>query len=331
MASYERLLIFSTMPHRLVWIWVVSLALGFQVLDERSVGKLLDWSLIDYIRDVLLGDAVAPLRASLEYGGSWFGAMPAAGLGVIATKLVGVYPGNAGRGLPLVRGVVVGFDASTGDPLVLADAGPLTGYRTAAATCLGLELLGYRGGGKAGLIGAGVQGFYHARCLLEHYGVEELVVYDVDKERARGLVERLGGPVKLGSLEEIYESRVIVAATTSKEPVVRGSLLGRETWVASVGAPRPVWELDEETLSRAGCVLADTREGFMEESGEALHLPENVRVADMRRVVRGDEECTPGDLRVYKGVGTALFDLAALLQLVDKLQDRIRGVKGGRE
>ncbi|MEB3847006.1 MAG: ornithine cyclodeaminase family protein [Desulfurococcales archaeon] len=296
------------------------MALGFRVLDEGSVEELLDWGLIDYIRDVLLGDAVAPLRASLEYGGSWFGAMPAAGLGVIATKLVGVYPGNAGRGLPLVRGVVVGFDASTGDPLVLADAGPLTGYRTAAATCLGLELLGYRGGGRAGLIGAGVQGFYHARCLLEHYGVEELVVYDVNTERAKGLVERLGGPAKLGSLEEIYESRVIVTATTSKEPVVQGSLLREGTWVASVGAPRPVWELDEVTLSRAGCVLADTREGFMEESGEALHLPENVRVADMRSVVRGEEECTPGGLRVYKGVGTALFDLAAVLQLVDKLQ-----------
>lgn len=296
-------------------------------LEDKDLEEILDFkALIDNVRRVLLSDSVAPLRASLFHNGVWLGAMPSAGLGLQAVKVVGLYPRNPERGLPYVRGVVLGFSEEAGELLFIADAGPVTGYRTAAATCLALKLMGYSGEGPVAIIGAGVQSWYHARCLNEVFGVGDFIVYDKEPVRAESFSERLSRRVKCiaaGSLPEaLQDARLIVAATTSREPVVKGSLLGEGVYVASIGAPRPVWELDEATMRRAGCILVDTREGFHGESGEALHLPEGVDVVELRSVLIG-EDCSWGDLRAYKSVGTALFDLAASLAIAERVRGKV--------
>ena len=288
-------------------------------LGAGDVERLMDpRGIVEAVREVLRSDAVAPLRASLEYGGTWLGAMPAAGLGFHAVKVVGVYPGNVVRGLPLVRGILVVLDGETGDLLFAADAGPVTAWRTAAASALALEVLGYRGGGVLGIIGAGVQGRTHAKLLIDLYSPEEVLVYSRTKARAEALASELGGQaVPLEKL--LREADVIVAATLSREPVVRGRLLKARAYVVSVGAPKPVWEVDREALTRAGCLLVDTLEGYRSEAGEAEDEPEGLRVVELRDVVRGVEECRPVELSVYKSVGTALFDLAAAVYLARKL------------
>lgn len=293
-------------------------------LGEKELEELLDFKrLIDNIKRVLLSDSVAPLRASLEHNGVWLGAMPAAGLGMQAVKIVGLYPRNPERGLPYIRGVVLGFDEETGDALFMADAGPVTGFRTAAASCLALELMGYRGEGPVGIIGAGIQSQYHARCINEVFGADDMIVYDIDRGRAESFASKLQFNVRVaGSLEEVLSaSRLVVAATTSREPVVKGSLLGSGVYVASIGAPRPVWELDEDVMLRAKCLLVDTREGFLNESGEALHLPEGVGTLELVEALKGGE-CGWGDLKVYKSVGTAFFDLAAAITIREALEKR---------
>jgi len=297
---------------------------GMVFLGEKELEELLDFKeLINNIKRVLLSDSVAPLRASLEHNGVWLGAMPAAGLGMQAVKIVGLYPRNPERGLPYIRGVVLGFDEETGDVLFLADAGPVTGFRTAAASCLALELMGYRGEGPVGIIGAGVQSKYHARCIREVFRAEDFIVHDIDKVRAESFAEKMPSSVKVRtsrSLEEVLtDSRLVVSATTSREPVVKGSLLGEGVYVVSIGAPRPVWELDEVVLLRAKCLLVDTREGFLNESGEALHFPEDVETRELVEVLKG-HGCGWGDLRVYKSVGTALFDLAASLTIREAIK-----------
>jgi alanine dehydrogenase len=291
-----------------------------KVVTASEVEELLGWDLVDDIRSVLLSDAQAPPRVSLTRGGVWLGVMPGAGLGVQAVKIVGVYPANPRRGLPLVRGLLVAVRESDGEPLYIADAAPLTAYRTAAATCFALSLLGYRGEEPVAIVGAGVQGSYHARCLGERYGIDEILVVDEDRVKAEELAKKLGGGARVaGSRDEIYGSKLIVTATTSTRPVVEGSKLRRGTYVASIGAPRPVSELDEEALRRAACILADTVEGYWSEAGEASYTPEWVKVVDLRSLARGEESCDHGDIAIYKSVGTALFDLAAALYLGRKL------------
>ncbi|WP_219336909.1 ornithine cyclodeaminase family protein [Pyrodictium delaneyi] len=286
-------------------------------LSNKEVDQLVDPAeLVEDVERVLRSTGVvAPARLGLEHRGSWLGVMPSAGQGFYAVKVVGVYPGNPGRGLPLVRGRLFLVDAETGELLLEADAEAATGWRTAAATAVALRLLGGTGG-VLGVLGAGVQASYHLRLLTRLYRYEHVMVYSPTRNRAEKLAAQYGGEVaEPGRL--LREADTVIAATTSREPVVLGRLLRSGAVVASVGAPRPVRELDQDTLARAQCVLVDTRKGVLSESddvGEKL-----VEVVELGEALRGVKNCMPGEIRVYKSVGTAILDLAIALHLYRRL------------
>ncbi|GAB6148093.1 ornithine cyclodeaminase family protein [Stetteria hydrogenophila] len=292
---------------------------SMMLLGAGDVERLMDArGLVEAVREVLVSDAVAPPRVSLEHGGAWLAAMPAAGLRLHVVKAVGIYPGNVALGLPLIRGVLVALDEGTGEALLAADAGAVTAWRTPAASALALEVLGYRGGGVLGVVGAGVQGRMHARILSSLYRPERILVYSITGRRAEKLASEVGGEV--APLERLLkESDVVVAATLSREPVVRGRLLKSGAYVVSVGAPKPVHEVDRDALARAGCLLVDTLDGYRREAGEAEDEPEGLEVVELRDVVRGVAECRPREVAVYKSVGTGLFDLAAAVYLARRL------------
>jgi len=169
-------------------------------LSAEELNRLVDpVKLMDTIEKVLKSDAVAPVRPSVEIGGSWFSSMLAGGLGYYVVKLVGVYPNNPQRGLPLVRGEVLLFDAETGDLLMEADASTFTAWRTAAATALALRILGAKGA-VLGIVGAGTQGRFHARLIKDVFNVYKILVYDMERQRAERLAEEVnGGVVELES------------------------------------------------------------------------------------------------------------------------------------
>ncbi len=56
--------------------------------------------------------------------------------GVLVTKLITAYPGNAARDLPAISGIVAVFDAETGAMLMVIDGRSLTARRTAATAAL---------------------------------------------------------------------------------------------------------------------------------------------------------------------------------------------------
>ncbi len=265
----------------------------------------------DVARILSGGDSVAPLRASLIYRGTWFAAMPAAGEGLIAVKLVGVYPGKPGRGLPLVRGLLLLFDAGTGEPLLEADAGAATGWRTAAATALALRLLG-GDRGVLGVVGAGVQAEYHLRLLARVARFEGFLVYSRRPGRAAALARRYGAEPVDSLSRLVGASDTVLLATTSTRPLVDApEALGKT--VASVGAPRPVRELGRGLLVAARCVVADTVEGVVAEAGE--YEPGLFELVGLGELAAGRGRCGWGGARVYKSVGTALLDLAIALHL----------------
>ncbi len=250
----------------------------------------------------------------MEHRGSWVAVMLAAGQGYFAVKVVGVYPGNPARGLPLVRGRLMLFDANTGSLLLEAPAEQPTGWRTAAASALALRLMGFRGGGTLGVIGAGVQASYHVRLLTQVFAFDRLLVYSRTRARAERLAALYGG--RYADLEQLLRSStVVVAATTSRTPVVKGALLRSGAYVVSVGAPRPVRELDDDVIRRARCVVVDTREGVLSESDD---VPGWARVVELAELLRGARCEGEGDVAVYKSVGTASLDLAVAMHLYER-------------
>src|SRR5204863_10179840 len=80
-----------------------------------------------------------------------FRAMPALGAGHALLKWVTSFPGNPGRGLPTVMGVVLLSSAEDGRLVAAFDAGAVTALRTGAAAVLAAETLGRPG--SAAVIG----------------------------------------------------------------------------------------------------------------------------------------------------------------------------------
>lgn len=277
------------------------------LLNDRAVELLVDpGRLVEEIRRALLDPtAVEAEREAITIGGSWFAAMTAGDDSIVSVKNVGVYPGNPQRGLPLVRALTLVFDSRTGEPLLAYEANSATGLRTAAASLLAAKLLGARKGGVLGIIGAGAQATWHGLVFKRLLPPSEILVHSRTRGRAERLASMLGGRA-VGLEEANRESDILVAATSSREPVVLGELLRTDAIVISVGAPAPVRELDETVRRRARCLLADTRPGVLRESpdGEGWE-----RVVGLDELLRG-KACSPGDVRVYKSVGRPLFDLA---------------------
>ncbi|MCE4625991.1 MAG: NAD(P)-binding domain-containing protein [Desulfurococcales archaeon] len=285
------------------------------VLHDPAVEKILDpIALIEDIRVTLTSDAAEAPRHGVSLGDTWYASMTSMGLGLITTKMVGVYLRNPTIGLPLVRSISAVYHQDTGEPLILYEANKATAYRTAAATALALQLLGAREGGILGIIGAGVQGRHHGLLLKEVFKPRIVLVASRTREKAESLARELGGRA-VERRELLSEADIIVSATTSTTPVVEGALLRPGAIVASVGAPSPVRELDEETGKRGVCLLADTREGVLRESEDYRGF---VRVVDLAEALKG-EECRAGEVKVYKSVGRSLFDHAVSVQLVRKL------------
>src|ERR1700704_1423671 len=114
---------------------------------------------VDAVRDAFIayarGEWTMPPKVYVPaYPAGDFRAMPALGSGHALLKWVTSFPGNPGRGLPTVSGVVLLSDAETGELKALLDAGAVTALRTGAAAVLAAETLGRSDAATAAVIGA---------------------------------------------------------------------------------------------------------------------------------------------------------------------------------
>ena len=287
-------------------------------IDEGQVLKLFNAEgLVEDVSKALInlhrGLGNVPDRVGIHVKGNWWGLMfgHVEGFGV-AVKVVNMYPGNRARGLRTIQGIVVFFDEDTGTPLAMIDAPSLTGLRTAAASALSTivvkaptEVLGF--------IGAGEQARYHLMLFSKLFKISKIIV----NSRSRGSALNLASQARSIGIDAevaddpsvvVSKSSTVIAATTSTKPVI--TVKPREgSHVISVGAPKPVVEVERSVLEGASCILVDTRDGVLRESGEDFS---GLRLVELAEVLTGEESCRfNGGYTVYKSVGFAALDLAA--------------------
>lgn len=251
----------------------------------------------EVIRSAYFAEARSLPRQALTVGGVWFapmvGYMADAG---IAVKMVGIYP----KATPRVKAVVAVFDPDSGAPLALINGTQLTGWRTAAASGAAAKALGAEPR-SIGVVGAGLQADYHLRVFKALYPTAQFKIYSRTSEKATALA-RMYGAVE-ASLADVLRSDLVIAATSSTSPVVSGADLKPGAVVISVGAPRPVRELDENVKRRAVCMLVDNPHAAEESDDVGSSW---VYIGDYLRGAR----CSLGEVKVYKSVGNPLFDVA---------------------
>ena len=141
------------------------------VLSRSEVEALLEPDeLIDAVggamADLSAGRASMPPRiaAMVPDRDALLGTMPCflPSAGVLACKLVDVFPGNGALGMETHQAVILCFDPTDGRPLALMDGTAITAQRTAAGSALATRLLAREDARVLAIVGTGVQARSHA-------------------------------------------------------------------------------------------------------------------------------------------------------------------------
>jgi alanine dehydrogenase len=253
------------------------------------------------------GEVVQPVRTIVPVADheGFFALMPAYADDALGANLVTFYPQD--QGVPTHHATILLFKPETGEPLASMDGRLITEVRTAAVSAIATKYLARPDASALALIGSGVHARSHLESLRLVRGFEEVRVWTRatpgsspgDDVRATASAE-----------EAARNADVVVAATTSKTPVLSGESLSPGAHVNAVGAPQPDWrELDDEVLRRAR-IYVDSREAAFKESGDVIAAGE--AFAEIGEVVVGAK---PGresleEITLFKSLGLAVEDVA---------------------
>ena len=281
----------------------------FEETEVRARLRVPD--LIAAMRQVMIefsgGKWQQPLRGVLAQYDGFFGVMPASGESM-GIKMVTYYPGNAGSALPTHMAVVALFDPRTGEPLALMDGRYITEMRTAAVSAVATDALAARDAKVLTLIGAGIQARAHLEILPYVRKFEEVRIWNRTWERAERFAQEHG--IKAMPLEAaVRDADVVVTATSSQQPILKGEWLKEGAHVNAVGAARPGWrELDDAVM--ANVVVVDSYRGARSESGDVI-LSGIAPYAELGEILNGSKPARANETTVFKSLGMAVEDVAA--------------------
>ncbi len=316
------------------------------VLKRVQVEALLDLDLLidalaTAMADLSAGRASVPPRiaAFVAESGGLLGAMPGyvPSVGVLMSKLVTLFPGNAGTPLPTHQAVIAMFDPETGRPTALLDGTAITAIRTGAGSALSARLLAREDSAVLAILGTGVQARSHVRAMLRVRPIKEVRIAGRDPARAAALAAELSATTDaevhaVSSYREALNGTDVACATThAAEPVVRREWLAPGVHVTSVGLNQTGREVDAATIADA-LVVVESRDAalapFPAGSNDLLMpIRDGVITADhvyaeIGELVAGTR---PGrqsteDITLYKSVGVAVQDAAAAALVVAAAQ-----------
>ena len=293
-------------------------------ISEQEVRSVLTYeALIPAIRQALIdysaGLVNQPPRSVLRAGNAegprngWFAVMPVVAGDMMAVKTVTFFPGNAELGLHTHMAVVELLRRATGEPLAIMDGRLITEMRTAAVSAVAVAALAPAQAASFGILGSGVQARAHIQALKQVWpGMREIRVWSRNPAHAEKLAAETGA--RAVAIEEAAAADVILTATASPEPVLRGRWLSTHSLVLAVGATgASLRELDDEAMLNS-YVVAESRECVEREAGDVLLSGARVQ-AEIGQILA---DSTAGSLAfprdrhiVFKSVGMAIEDLTA--------------------
>jgi ornithine cyclodeaminase/alanine dehydrogenase-like protein (mu-crystallin family) len=187
-------------------------------------------------------------------------------------KTFSYFPGNPERfGCPTTSSVVLLFDAETGLPVCLMEAGWVTALKTGASTAV---TAAYRSAEDSRrslarpdaevvtIFGAGTLGRTHLRALSHRFHLRRAYIVDILPQAAQAyaaeLGPELGFPVEPVPLEErergVRDADILITVTTGNQPLVERAWLRPGAFVARLGSHQ---EVALDVITGAGKVVVD--------------------------------------------------------------------------
>jgi ornithine cyclodeaminase/alanine dehydrogenase-like protein (mu-crystallin family) len=262
--------------------------------------------------DFSSGKATQPVRSVIKVDppGGFLGLMPALTPDGLGLKAVTFYPSNAQRGIPTHMATIFLVDPETGAPLAVIDGRLITEMRTAAVSGAATKLLAPPDAKVLAILGSGVQARSHAEALRLVRDFKEIYVWSPRREHAERFAKEIGAKA-MSAEEAVRGADVIVTATNSKMPILRGAWLKPGCHVNAVGACRPDWrELDDEAM--ANVVFVDSREGALKESGDVILSGAKI-YAELGEALADKVPPRRSETTIFKSLGMAVEDIAAAL------------------
>lgn len=235
-----------------------------------------------------------------------------------------------------LRFLVTLFDAKSGDLVALLEAEYLGQMRTGAASGVATRLMARTDARVVGIIGTGLQ----ARTQLEAVSLvrklEEVRACGRDvgrRERfAHEMTTRLGVPVTaaFNAEEAVRDAEILIASTTSTNPVVEGRWLRPGVHINAIGANFPQKrELDTDAVLKCDVIAADSREQSREEAGDLIQAfgSDESRwdnVHELAEIVarKVPGRTTPDQITLFKSNGIAIEDVVVAGRVYELARER---------
>ncbi|MFE0193766.1 ornithine cyclodeaminase family protein [Streptomyces sp. NPDC058989] len=321
------------------------------VLGRSQVEALLDMdTLIDGLAsamtDLSAGRASSPDRvaALVPERDGFLAAMPGRvpSAGVLMSKLVSVFPHNAGTALPTHQALIVVFDPDTGEPVALLDGTAVTAARTAACSALSARVLAREDASVLAVLGTGAQARSHAEAMCRVRPIRQIRVAGRSETKAAALAGELAAVLRLpveaaSTYAQALDGADIAAATThATDPVIRRTWLTPGVHVTSVGFNPAGREIDDATIAEA-LVCVESRQAalapFPAGSSDLLNpirdgvITEAHVHAELGELLSGSKpgRSSRDQITLYKSVGVAVQDAAAAALVVAAARERSIG------
>ena len=247
------------------------------------------------------------------------------GLGSLV-KIGTIVPGNAGRGVPTINGIVNLFDDVTGELTALIDFHLVTKWKTAGDSLLSASRLARKDSRRILLVGAGVVAQNMVQAYSSVFPDARFTVWS----RTRATAEAMGVPVADDLETAVRQADIICCATMAKAPLIMGDWLQPGQHLDLIGAYTPAMrEVDDTAMARAR-VFVDSRATTVHHIGELMDpiasgaITEADVVADFYDDPAIYTRRSDGEITIAKNGGGAHLDLMTATYIAQAWANRPR-------
>lgn len=235
------------------------------------------------------------------------------------------------RGQPAPFHVAL-YDGRTAALLAFIQADYLGQVRTGAASGVATQYMSRPDATEVGLFGSGKQARTQLQAVCRVRHVRHVTVYSPNEERRRTFAQEMSRdcdteiePVQRPEMAAA-DKDIVITATSSREPVLRGEWLAEGTHLNVIGSNfLGKAEVDDTTLRRCDRIVVDSKEQARLEAGDFVQpLEEGVihwaDVHELGQVIVGryPGRAHPQDMTLFKSLGIAVEDLAVAAAVYQK-------------
>lgn len=244
------------------------------------------------------------------------------GMGM-AVKTATVFPGNPGRGAPMINGGLNLYSDSDGTLEAIIDFHLVTKWKTAGDSLLAARRLARPDSRNILIVGAGTVG----RSLHDAYSMAfpdaQFTVWNRSRANAEAMAFQRPGLKIADDLAKAVESAdIITCATMSTEPLIKGAWLRPGQHVDLIGAYRPdMREVDDAALL-ASRVFVDSFDTTLGHIGE-VKIPLDAGTIRRDHLLADYYDLNAftrdiNDITLFKNGGGAHLDLMTSRYILDR-------------